>query len=126
MPAESKVDVAEPPKYALVKTERSEVEALATESELDAPVNESEPETVRSPVTVVVARLVAPEAESVVAETDAPESEPPEIVASVMVPPEMAVPVMVPPEKATSESWSILFVNAMVFTTPPEAGGVET
>ena len=96
---------------------------MTTENEL--PVRETVPETERSPVTVVVARPVAPEEERVVAETDAPEIEPPEIVASVRVPPEISVPVMVPPEKATSASRSIRLVKAMLFVTPPEAGGVE-
>src|SRR3989344_3934670 len=54
--------------------------ALATVSVPAAPVRFSAPETVRSPVTVVVASEVAPEEESVVAETDVPETEPPRIV----------------------------------------------
>ena len=115
LPAESKVEVAVPPKYALSKTESWEDEALATEN-TPPPVRLKTPETVRSPVTVVVARPVAPDAERVVAETAVPDIEPPE----------MSAPVMVPPDIATSESWSILFVSAMVFTMPPEAGGVET
>src|SRR3989344_7833550 len=54
--------------------------ALATVSVPAAPVGFSAPETVRSPVTVVVASEAAPEEESVVAETDVPETEPPRIV----------------------------------------------
>ena len=58
---------------------------MATVSVPAAPLRFSEPVTVRSPFTVVVARLVFPEEDSVVAETEAPEIEPPEMPALVMV-----------------------------------------
>src|SRR3989344_2180182 len=79
------------------------------------PVKLTAPVTVKSPFTVVSDRLVSPEAARVVAETDVPDIEPPE----------MAVPVMVPPVIAAPESWSIRLVAAIMLTMPPEATGVE-
>ena len=73
--------------YAFVEVELVVVALVkvASVAVKGVPVKLTAPETVRSPVTVVVARLVSPEEESVVAETEAPEIEPPEMPALVIV-----------------------------------------
>ena len=89
--------------------------AFVTEKGEVVLVKDTAPVTVKSPLTEALDSDVSPEAESVVAATEEPDIEPPDIAAPDMVPLDIAAP----------DSWSIRCEPAILFTYPPDAIGED-